>query len=265
MKSGLIFDIRRFCVHDGPGIRTTIFFKGCPLRCIWCHNPESINPNHETLPQALKLGQETIIREQTIGKEMSLEEVLKEVLVDKAFFEQSQGGVTLSGGEPLMQAAFAVNLLKNLHQLGIHTALDTSGYAPQQTFLDTLPFTSLFLFDLKHLRNSKHTELTGQSNVLILKNLSLLLNHNASVIIRFPLMPGLNDDEDNLSALRTLLQRHSQIKELHILPFHRTANAKYKALGLPVPPDTLTPPPASRLVEIADYLKNSNLIIKTGG
>ncbi len=265
MNTGLIFDIRRFCVHDGPGIRTTLFFKGCPLNCLWCHNPESINPGKEHIQKPYKLGDETICKDEVIGQDYSIDDLLDTLIRDHDFYQASKGGVTLSGGEPMMQFDFILGLCTELKKQGIHIALDTSGFAPPHQYIAIGKHIDLVLFDIKHLDPVKHKAYTGQDNEQILNNLDLILGQKLRVFIRFPLIPGINDDDRNLSAMRDLLIRYPQIEELHILPYHRIANSKYQSLGREFPTDGIMPPSEEYLECAASFLQNQNATIKIGG
>ena len=186
---GCIFDIKRFSVNDGPGIRTSVFLKGCPLRCIWCHNPESWNPALETCGR------------ESIGREMSVEEVMAEVLADRIFYRKSDGGMTLTGGEPMAQFNFTRELLSAAKAEGISTALDTSGFTPWENFRELLPFVDLFLYDFKVADPRRHRKLTGVDNTLILENLKKLDEAGATIFLRCPLVPGINDDNSQLAAI----------------------------------------------------------------
>lgn len=233
MTKGLIFDIRKFSVHDGPGIRTTVFFKGCPLSCWWCHNPESRSPQPESGIRSLPLDGKHYCYEEVTGREMTLPEVMTEILKDRIFFEESNGGVTLSGGEPLLQADFARELLKTLKDAGLHTAVDTCGHVPAGELEKVIPFTDLFLYDLKLLDDQEHFEYTGVSNKLILENLACLVQKRKNIAIRFPVIPGITDTRENTELLKIFLKSlQPGISQIHLLPYHNTAQAKYERLGI---------------------------------
>ena len=227
---GLIFDIKHCAIHDGPGLRTTVFFKSCPLNCWWCHNPESISREVHSVQSIKKVGAKSFKETKVIGYKTTVAEVMKEIEKDIVFFDESKGGVTFSGGEPLMQPAFLSELAQTCKLMGIHTALDTSGYAATKTVLSILPHIDLFLFDIKVLEEAKHKKYTGVSNTLILKNLGIILEHKKHVIIRYPLIPGINNTEEQLSALREYLS--SSVNEIHFLPYHTIAKNKYKQIGM---------------------------------
>jgi len=230
---GLVFDIRSFSVHDGPGIRTTVFLKGCPLECLWCHNPESRSPEVEKAMREYKLGSSCIRMPENIGKEMSVNQVVERVEADRPFFEESGGGVTLSGGEPLFQPNFTTALLKELKNKSIHTALDTSGFAQAEALDAVFPFTDIFLFDLKLADERRHLKFTGRTNLPILNNLRWLSEKGASLFIRIPLVEGITDTAENLDAIRHIISKLKGVQRIDILPYHYTAQQKYERLGQP--------------------------------
>lgn len=188
---GVVFDIKRFAVHDGPGIRTTVFLKGCPLRCRWCHNPESLEASPCELPKTYHIGTSTFTEMETVGREMSVEELMRELRKEKVFMDESGGGVTFSGGEPLFQPAFLKEMLMACKAEGMHTVVDTSGYAASTVLDSILPFTDLFLFDLKIIDTEIHSHWTGVGNSIILANFDRLISAGARVRVRIPLIPGV--------------------------------------------------------------------------
>lgn len=217
----IIINIQKFSIHDGPGIRTTVFFKGCPLRCLWCSNPESqkmaVEPERDA---ALS------------GKVYSPEDVVKICLADKVFYDESGGGVTLSGGEALAQPDFAIELLRRLKSEGVHTALETSGYATSDIFENVIKHTDYLLFDLKHYDNNKHMESTGFGNELILQNLQLAIDSGLEMLVRIPVIPDYNDSLEDARKFAQLIKQFG-LNETELLPFHQFGQKKYESLGMP--------------------------------
>jgi pyruvate formate lyase activating enzyme len=231
---GIIFDIKRFAVHDGPGIRTTVFLKGCPLRCKWCHNPESWNPGPDITEKVILLdGHEFREKEQT-GRMVSVEEVMAEVKKERLIMEESGGGVTFSGGEPLMQPMFLEELLKASTRAGFHTAVDTSGFAPQDDLVRILPYTRLFLYDLKLFDSSLHEKNTGVPNEMILENFRWLMQQGIPVRVRIPVIGGYTGTPENLTKiLDYIVPYREKICQADLLPYHRIGMHKYAKLGIP--------------------------------
>ena len=178
MLKGLIFDIKRFAVHDGPGIRTSVFLKGCPCSCRWCHNPESIKPYPQKISKTISLDGKTFKKEEFIGSSMCVFDVMSEIRKDKIFYDESGGGVTFSGGEPLMQSEFLLELLKECKNENIHTTVDTSGFVNEGKLLEIIDYVDLFLYDLKLINNELHKKYTGVSNKMILQNIQILVNRH---------------------------------------------------------------------------------------
>ena len=262
---GLVFDIRRFSVHDGPGIRTTVFFKGCPLRCRWCHNPESWHGIPEEVDRVYRLEDREVHAKEALGRFVSAADVVAEVLKDRAFYEESGGGVTISGGEPLAQAAFLVEVLTLLQAEGIHTALDTSGFAQEEAVQQVAPLTDLFLFDIKHLSDSEHQSLTGVRNDMVLQNLRYLVGLGKKVVVRYPLIPGMNDGEENLAAMRNLFVELPGLGDLHILPYHSIANGKYRRFGVENPMEGTAEPANDWVSQVAASFRNIGVNVMIGG
>lgn len=268
---GMIFDIQRFSIYDGPGIRTIVFMKGCPLRCLWCQNPEGLTSNfqlayYENLCihchacvracqlSSIKIGNEDvhiIDREKCnvcgncvkicpvgalkiIGKEITVDELIREIRKDVIFYDSSGGGVTFSGGEPLFQPSFLYEALSRCKELGIHTAIETSGYAPQESFKEISSKVDLFLYDIKVIDDEQHKRYTGVSNKLILSNLKFLAmsGRGKDTIIRIPLIPTISDTDDNIDAIIRLISSLKGLEEIHLLPFHDVYE-KYRCLGMP--------------------------------
>lgn len=232
MKKGIIFDIKKFAVHDGPGIRTTVFLKGCPLSCKWCHNPESLSVLPQEIIKKNRIGQKLFSSSETIGKEVFPEEVIAEVLKDKVFYEDLNGGVTFSGGEPLFQIEFLTNLLTLAKQEGLRTVVDTSGFTTSENFQKIVDLTDLFLYDIKLINNDVHTKFTGVSNVLILENIRLLQDLGKSIQVRIPLIPGITDTDKNLDEIIRFLQKINYTNRIALLPYHTTAKEKYHNLKI---------------------------------
>lgn len=216
---GVVFDVKRGSVKDGPGIRTSVFFKGCPLRCIWCHNPESWLPEPEPDGDGV------------IGRETSVEALMEEILVDRIFYRASGGGVTLTGGEPMMQFPFLRELLRAAKAAQISTALDTCGFAPWEEYREILELVDLFLYDFKASDPVRHRELTGVENRLILENLRRLNEAGAAIFLRCPLVPDVNDSPDHLAAIAALAEELSGIEEVTLEPYHPLGVEKAERLG----------------------------------
>jgi len=229
--NGLVFDIRHFSVHDGPGLRVTVFLKGCPLSCAWCHNPESQSFEAETCMRIRRLDDKEFEFIENIGNRMSVGEVLQEVEKDISIFDESKGGVTFSGGEPLSQPEFLKDLLKACKAEEIHTAIDTSGFAKKSVMESIIPLTDLFLYDIKLVSEDEHKKYTGVSNSIIFKNLDLIVKSNKKVIIRIPLIQNITDTDKNLKLLRETIRKYPEIQRVDILPFHNIAKTKYERFG----------------------------------
>ena len=291
--SHYIFNIQRFCLHDGPGIRTTVFFKGCPLRCLWCSNPESQDQGQELIYiektcikcgfcvaccpyQSLQIVDDHLVIDRgkcqfcslcieqcptkslaVSGKIISLEDLLDILLRDKSYYDISGGGITLSGGEPLIHKHVCRDLLVSLKQQNIHTAVETSGHVDAQTLAELHSYIDLFLYDIKHIFPDQHKEATGQDNQLILANLKLLVSFGATIIIRYPFIPGFNSDPEILISLAQLLNNLG-LGEIDILPYHRLGSEKYTNLGQSYKMMSLLPPEKEALLE------SKKLLLKYG-
>ena len=237
--TGRIFEIKRFAVHDGPGIRTTVFFKGCPLKCLWCHNPEGISFAPQTAfykhkcigcGDCKKADFAGCLSDARIlyGEDVTVDELLPRLLEDREFFESS-GGITLSGGECLMQADFCAALLKALKEEGIHTAVDTCGFVPRAALDKVIPYTDIFLYDIKAFDEDVHIQCTGKSNLQILENLQYLDAQGKVIEVRIPFVPGYNDDQ--IEKIAEFLKPLKNVKAVKVLPYHNYAGSKYEALG----------------------------------
>ncbi len=220
---GRIFDIQKYSIHDGPGIRTIVFLKGCALRCRWCCNPES----QEFKIQNMKFAG----GEKVIGRDVTVSEVIKEVAKDMPYYMRSGGGMTLSGGESLLQPEFAVSLLKAAKDLGINTAIETTGFAEFDTIREYLEYLDYVLMDIKHIDERKHKEFTGQSNKLILENARKIARSGANLTIRVPVIPTFNNTPQEIRQIAEFVKTLPNISALHLLPYHRMGEDKYEGLG----------------------------------
>jgi pyruvate formate lyase activating enzyme len=263
---GIIFDIRRFATHDGPGIRTTVFFKGCSLSCRWCHNPESIDPRPFRFQKKIMLDEEWFAQEEWVGREYTVDEVMHILLRDKVFYEESGGGITFSGGEPLLQPEFLAELLEACRQEGLHTAVDTSGQVHRKFFDRILPFTSLFLYDYKHYDAARHMQSTGFSNELINDNLQYLLKSGKPVRIRIPVIPSFNHTENDMAEMALFLKSlQGNIEQVDLLPYHTLGNNKYKRFGMPNPMDGIAALKKDDLLPCKEAFAGSGFNVTIGG
>jgi pyruvate formate lyase activating enzyme len=264
---GLIFSVKRYSIHDGPGIRVTFFMKGCPLSCWWCHNPEGISPDREAAVQTRRVGEKEFSDNEEVGKYYNVDDILEILKKDRIFLQQSHGGVTFSGGEPMMQSEFLLDALKECKANGYHSAVDTSGYSSPESFQSIIPFTDLFLFDIKHLDVSRHTEYTGVSNIGILDNLRMIVEGGKDVMIRIPLIPGKNDDKENLKAARELIRslKCENLRRINLLPFHKIGKAKYKKFNVPYLMNDTEQPSPERMRELKEFFEETGIKVKIGG
>ncbi|SHJ57809.1 pyruvate formate lyase activating enzyme [Dethiosulfatibacter aminovorans DSM 17477] len=301
---GRILNIQKFSIHDGPGIRTTLFMKGCPLECRWCHNPESIGYERDIMIDiekcsscgscarlcaydALKMVEvpegKVLVKDKNlcigcgkcevycineaisiVGRDMEVEDVIGELLKDRLFYEESGGGVTISGGEPLVQADFTAKILKKLKEEGIHTAVDTCGQVPFENFEKVMEYTDLFLYDLKIGDERKHLEYTGASNKRIIGNLKRLSEAGAEITARMIMVDGVNtEDEDIEKAIGILVE--TDISKINILPYHNISNHKYRKLGKSYNEEGMTVPSGKRMEEIKEMLEEKGYEVAIGG
>ncbi len=264
---GLIFSVKQYSIHDGPGIRVTFFMKGCPLSCWWCHNPEGISPGIETTVNSRRVGEKEFREKEAVGKYYSVDDILGILEKDRIFLQQSHGGVTFSGGEPMMQSEFLLEALKACKLNGYHTAVDTSGYGSPEKYQAVIPFTDLFLFDIKHLDASRHLEYTGVLNTGILENLKMILKAGKDVMVRIPVIPGRNDDPENLTDTRELLRslKCQNLRKINLLPFHKIGRSKYKKFNLPYRMNDTEQPSPGRMKELKEFFGETGIKVKIGG
>lgn len=242
----MIFDIQRNSYVDGPGIRTTVFFKGCNLKCKWCHNPESQSFEKEILfyknkctncgrCENLTVDDEKFFcfndAKEICGREYTVDEVFNEVIKDKSYYETSNGGVTFSGGECMLKIEFLIEILKKCKENSIHTAVDTAGNVPWDYFLKIMPYTDLFLYDIKTMKVELHKENTGVTNRLILENFSNLLKLGVNIWLRIPIISGVNDTEAEIEKVKTFLEENGYPQKIELLPYHSMGEHKYSALN----------------------------------
>ena len=265
--TGTIFDIQKFCVHDGPGIRTTVFFKGCPLRCPWCHNPESRSRERELLFYPEKCTGCGSCRELSIergelvcpqgarilcGRRVTTDEVMAEVRRDFDFYAAGGGGVTLSGGEPLFQPAFARAILKACREAGIHTAVETCGITDSEALASVAEYTDLFLFDIKETDAARYKAYTGADHATVMRSLSFFNTLGKAIVLRCPIIPGYNDREAHYEEICHIANTTESVLRIELLPYHALGEGKYTALGIDGP--KIMPPREEEVERILAYL-----------
>lgn len=262
--TGIVFDIKKYAIHDGPGIRTTVFLKGCPLACVWCHNPESRNFAIEKIKKELKLDGKVIESMETVGKQVTADEIMEEIKKDILFYEESNGGVTFSGGEVFVQHEFLLELLKRCTDLGIHTCVDTSGFVKSSILEKAIPFTKLFLFDIKLIDEELHKKHCGVPNKQIHDNFRLLYEKGANIRLRFPIIPTITDTEDNLKKVAEFASQFPGVP-VDLLPYHSVGKDKYRRLGLNYEIDGLEKPSSEHMNLIAELFSKYGIRTKIGG
>jgi pyruvate formate lyase activating enzyme len=299
--SGFIFDIKRYAIHDGPGIRTTVFFKGCPLHCLWCHNPESLSFKAQLMYRAnrcIACGQcvqacpEKAIQPredgisilwprctacgacvtvcpggalELVGKKMTVSQVMQEISKDILFYDQSGGGVTFCGGEPLAQPEFLVALLKQCRKLNIHTTIDTSCYAKREILCDIVDMTDLFMCDIKHPDSAKHKEFTGVENTIILDNIQYLSDKGRSILIRIPFIPGFNDQPETIENIGKLVKQMKNIHQIDLLPYNSGGWHKSERIGLDYTLQNIREPNDTTMESYAGILRKMGFKVHIGG
>ncbi len=294
MVRGMIFDIKRYAIHDGPGIRTAVFFKGCPLRCWWCHNPEGQSQRPQLIfrenrckdfkdcvkacPQkAISWDGKSLTNwercdgcgkcaevcfsggRELVGRSIAVCDLIEEIKRDTVFYNQSSGGVTFTGGEPMLQKEFLRQTLIACRDLEIHTTVDTSGYASWKSFETIYPLVDLFLYDLKLMDDSRHVQYTSVSNRLILSNLKKLSKAGRRIIVRIPLIPGINDKEDDLTSFANFLSGLRTLEGVELMPYHEIGLAKYQSLGIEYKLGNIHPAPPEQIKIAEEVLIKHNL------
>lgn len=255
--TGRIFDIQKFSVHDGPGIRTIVFLKGCVLRCKWCCNPESQNYETEQMT--------TDGKTKTVGRDVTVKEVMEEVLKDRVYFRRTGGGLTLSGGESLCQPDFATALLRAAKEKGLSTAIESTAAAPIETIRKLLPYLDHYLMDIKHINPEKHKEFTGRDNRLMLENARHLAKEARHLVIRVPVIPTFNDTVEEISAIASYVSEIMPGGEIHLLPYHRLGSDKYKGLGREYKMKHISPPTDEHMEKLLNTVKKFGLQGQIGG
>jgi pyruvate formate lyase activating enzyme len=299
MSAGTVFNVQRFSLHNGPGIRTTVFLKGCPLRCVWCHNPESQLPGRQVAvveSRCIACGGCTEVCPERIapakvpgltpgrcrlcgacaaacpsgarallGRTVGVGELIGELERDRVFYDESGGGATFSGGEPLAQADFVADCLDACRRLGVHTAVDTCGHAPWADLERVAMRADLVLYDLKTLDDERHIRATGASNRTILDNLRRLAAVHPAIWVRIPIVPGITDDLDELAAAAELVAGLAGVRQVNLLPYHRTGVGKHRRLGLEYGLENVATPPVEHLERLAQPFRAAGLATRIGG
>ncbi len=297
---GFIFEIERFAINDGPGIRTLVFLMGCPLHCFWCANPESQTFGQKLMvwknrcigckacikkcpASALSWNNGVVVDRSRcdfcgectevcnsnaltlVGKRMSADDVFEQVDKDADFYEKSGGGVTFSGGEPFAQPEFLLELGKKAKERGYHVCVETTGYVRWDVMREIIPYIDLFLYDFKHMDSGTHQNYTGVGNELILENYKRLLEYGKKTVVRFPVIPGINDTDENISQLIGFLQKHNPCCQVDILPYHALGVSKYERLGMDYRLKEIEPPSKERIEELRLRFEKSGFRVVVGG
>ncbi|MFC2098311.1 glycyl-radical enzyme activating protein [Bacteroidota bacterium] len=260
-----IFDIKRFALHDGPGIRTTVFFKGCPLKCWWCHNPEGIVVGPELFTEEVTLDGVKLDKEVKVGRWEDVDELMVELERDRLYMDESNGGISFSGGEPLQQPLALFRLLELSRERGIHTTVDTSGYTSSENIEKLAGMADLIYYDLKTMDNEKHKKYTGVTNQLILENLELTLEKGTEVHVRIPVVSEFNDDQEDVVAMRDYLGGLVGLKTVDLLPYHPFGTHKYKRFNKENKQNGFKAPSKKRLEEIKQLFSNAGFRVRIGG
>ena len=300
MKSAVVFNIQKYSVHDGPGIRTTVFFKGCPLKCTWCHNPESHSVDHqlmlnidkcvgcgkcakrcphgaiEIIDGVMKLDEtkcvickkcSTICPKEGIeyvGETLEVKDIVKEILKDQMFYDESGGGVTFSGGEPMMQPDVVAEIARRSKDFGVHTAMETSAFASWSSFEKVVPHIDLFLIDIKALQNDIHEQYVGASNQVILENIRKLSDLGKRMWIRMPIISGINDGDENINLTIEFLKT-VHFEQVNLLPYHSMGKGKYTKLGKEYTMPEIKEPNDEHMNALARKFENNGIRVKIGG
>lgn len=263
MEKGIIYDIKRFAIHDGPGIRTTVFLKGCPCDCWWCHNPESRSAKVFSYLKQVNIDGQVMQREQVIGKALLSDDLMLEIEKDTVFYSQSEGGVTFSGGEPLQQIDFLKEMLQKCKAKGIHTTLDTTLYCQDSTLQSIKPYVDLFMIDLKFVDPDLHRKYTGVSNRPILANIENLLNSGQRVWLRIPIIPGINTSE--VSRMIAFLSKGNKPEQINLLPYHNIGKHKYTQFGISYRLDKVEEPSDELMQKLKSEFDNYFSKVEIGG
>ncbi len=262
---GIIFDIKHYALHDGPGIRQTVFLKGCPLSCWWCHNPESRSREPFSFRKEEKVDGHVVVEQETVGRKITVQDLMKEIEKDTLLFEESHGGVTFSGGEPMLQFDFLLKVLKLCKHQEMHTCVDTTAYVSKEKLKQAAVFTDLFMVDLKQMDGALHKKYTGVDNALILENIRKLDEWGKKFWIRYPLIPGMNDQEENQLRMLAFLQKLQHKPLISILPYHKIGSHKYKRFELEYKMNGTHEPDAEHVEKVKNLFEQAGFETHVGG